>query len=53
MTGAERAVEQATAFEERRLPSGLTVLAPGCVLEDEKQVRPGIMLNKNGEEVSR
>ena len=26
MTGAERAVEQATAFEERRLPSGLTVL---------------------------
>ena len=34
-------------------PWGLTVLAPGCVLEDEKQVRPGIMLNKNGEEVSR
>ena len=36
-----------------RLGSGLTVLAPGCVLEDDKQVRPGIMLNKSGEEVSR
>lgn len=34
-------------------PWGLTVLAPGCVLEDDKQVRPGIMLNKSGEEVSR
>ena len=34
-------------------PWGLTVLAPGCVLEADKQVRPGIMLNKNGEEVSR
>ena len=34
-------------------PWGLTVLAPGCVLEDEKRVRPGVMLNKNGEEVSR
>ena len=34
-------------------PWGLTVLAPGCALEDDKQVRPGIMLNKSGEEVSR
>ena len=34
-------------------PWGLTVLAPGCVLEADKQVRPGIMLNKSGEEVSR
>ena len=32
---------------------GLTVLAPGCVLEDGKQVAPGIMLNRNGEEVSK
>ena len=34
-------------------PWGLTVLAPGCALEDGKQVRPGVMLSKNGEEVSR
>ena len=34
-------------------PWGLTVLAPGCTLESDKRVRPGIMLNKNGEEVSR
>ena len=34
-------------------PWGLTVLAPGCALEDERQARPGAMLNKNGEEVSR
>ena len=34
-------------------PWGLAVLAPGCALEDEKQVRPGVMLSKNGEEVSR
>ena len=34
-------------------PWGLAVLAPGCTLEDERQVRPGVMLGKNGEEVSR
>ena len=34
-------------------PWGLTVLAPGCVLEDGKRVAPGIMLNRNGEEVSK
>ena len=32
---------------------GLTVLAPGCTLEDGKEIRPGVMLGKNGEEVSR
>ena len=34
-------------------PWGLTVLAPGCALEEERQIRPGVMLGKNGEEVSR
>ena len=34
-------------------PWGLAVLAPGCTLEDERQVRPGVMLGQNGEEVSR
>ena len=32
---------------------GLTVLAPGCQLEDGKEARPGIMLGHNGEEVSK
>ena len=32
---------------------GLTVLAPGCAVEAGKQVAPGIMLNRNGEEVSK
>ena len=32
---------------------GLTVLAPGCAVEDGKRVAPGIMLNRNGEEVSK
>ena len=34
-------------------PWGLTVLAPGCAVEDGKRVAPGIMLNRNGEEVSK
>ena len=32
---------------------GLTVLAPNCQLADGKQVRAGIMLDRNGEEVSK
>ena len=32
---------------------GLTVLAPGCAVESGKRVVPGIMLNRNGEEVSK
>ena len=32
---------------------GLTVLAPNCVLPDGKNVAPGIMLDCNGEEVSK
>ena len=31
----------------------LAILAPGCCLEEGKEVLPGIMLGKNGEEVSR
>ena len=34
-------------------PWGLTVLAPGCAVEEGRQVPPGKMLNKAGEEVSR
>ena len=34
-------------------PWGLTVLAPHCELEAGKRVRPGIMLDRNGEEVSK
>ena len=34
-------------------PWGLTVLAPGCALADGKEVRPGIMLGRNGEEVAK
>ena len=32
---------------------GLTVLAPGCKVEAGKNVAPGIMLDRNGEEVSK
>ena len=32
---------------------GLTVLAPGCAVEDGRKVAPGIMLGRNGEEVSK
>ena len=32
---------------------GLTVLAPGCQLEAERQVAPGAMLDRGGEEVSK
>ena len=32
---------------------GLTVLAPGCTLEEGREARPGIMLGHNGEEVSK
>ena len=32
---------------------GLTVLAPGCELSEGKHARAGIMLNRNGEEVSK
>ena len=32
---------------------GLTVLAPGCQVENGRKVRPGIMLDRNGEEVSK
>jgi glucose-1-phosphate adenylyltransferase len=32
---------------------GLTVLAPGCQVAAEQTVRPGIMLDRKGEEVSR
>ena len=32
---------------------GLTVLAPGCRLEAERQVAPGAMLDRSGEEVSK
>jgi glucose-1-phosphate adenylyltransferase len=31
----------------------LTVLAPGCKVEDGRQVAAGIMLGRNGEEVSK
>ena len=34
-------------------PWGLTVLAPHCALAEGKEVRPGIMLDRNGEEVSK
>ncbi len=33
--------------------NGLTVLAPGCALEEGKEVRSGVMLGRNGEEVSK
>ena len=32
---------------------GLTVVAPDCSLEPGRQVRPGIMLDRDGKEVSR
>ncbi len=32
---------------------GLTVLAPGCMVAEGREVRPGVMLNRNGEEVSK
>ena len=32
---------------------GLTVLAPGCQLPEGKDAKAGIMLNRNGEEVSK
>ena len=32
---------------------GLTVLAPGCQLPEGKHARAGVMLNRNGEEVSK
>ncbi len=32
---------------------GLTALAPGCCVEAGRQVAPGTMLNRNGEEVAR
>ena len=32
---------------------GRTVLAPGCQVENGRKVRPGIMLDRNGEEVSK
>ena len=32
---------------------GLTVLAPHCTLNDERKVRPGCMLSRTGEEVSK
>ncbi|MCI9120126.1 MAG: glucose-1-phosphate adenylyltransferase [Oscillibacter sp.] len=32
---------------------GLTVLAPGCVLPEGQNAKAGIMLNRNGEEVSK
>ena len=32
---------------------GLTVLAPGCQVEDGRQVAAGVMLGRNGEEVSK
>ena len=34
-------------------PWGLTVLAPECTLAEGRQVAPGIMLDRNGEEVSK
>lgn len=34
-------------------PWGLTVLAPNCQVGPEQQVRPGCMLDRNGEEVSK
>ncbi len=34
-------------------PWGLTVLAPHCNVEDERVVRPGAMLDRAGEEVSK
>ena len=34
-------------------PWGLTVLAPGCALAEGRRVAPGIMLDRNGEEVSK
>lgn len=40
---------------EKTAPSawGLTVVAPDCCLEEGRQVRPGLMLDRDGEEVSR
>ena len=32
---------------------GLTVLAPNCQVEDGRRVPPGVMLDRNGKEVSR
>ena len=32
---------------------GLTVLAPNCTVAEGREVRPGVMLNRNGEEVSK
>ena len=32
---------------------GLTALAPGCQLPEGKDAKAGIMLNRNGEEVSK
>lgn len=32
---------------------GLTVLAPGCTVAEGREVRPGVMLGRNGEEVSK
>ena len=34
-------------------PWGLTVLAPNCALAEGRRVAPGIMLDRNGEEVSK
>lgn len=34
-------------------PWGLTVLGPGCQLAEEQRVRPGVMLDRNGEEVAK
>ena len=31
----------------------LAIVAPGCKLEDGREVAPGVMLGSNGEEVSR
>jgi len=32
---------------------GLTVLAPNCQVAEGRQVAPGVMLDRNGEEVSK
>ena len=39
--------------EDKETWGGLAVLAPGCVLEEGRQVAAGVMLGRNAEEVSK
>ena len=48
-------LDQCRDLPEDVLPDawGLTVLAPNCQVEDGRRVPPGVMLDRNGKEVSR